>query len=193
MSAPRTLPVFVTGNQHKAAYLERQLGVRLRHVTLELDELQSTDLHAIVAHKLKQAYAIVRQPVLVEDVSLSYAALNGLPGPLIKWFIDIAGAETCCRMLDGFSDRSAAIYTCFGYYDGRQMRYFDSACAGSISSNPRGENGFGFDTFFIMEGDQRTRAEMPQTELEHTYAEQMKPFAALREFFAAEQQNEIST
>lgn len=177
-----TLPIFITGNQNKADYLSRQLGVELQHRAIDLDELQSTDLHVIVAHKLKQAFDVCGAPVLVEDVSLSFNALGDLPGPYIKWFVEHAGAEACCRMLDGFSDRSAVIRCTFGYFDGERMEFFDSELKGTIANHPAGENGFGFDTFFLNEGYQITRAEMTQEENEHTYATLMKPFAQVREF-----------
>lgn len=175
-------PVFITGNQHKADYLARQLGMEIAHQKVDIDEIQSTDLHEIVTHKLRQAYDIVRSPVIVEDVSLSYTALGDLPGPYIKWFIERAGAEACCRMLDGFADRSATVRCTFGYFDGKEMRFFDSEQAGCISDHPRGENGFGFDLFFIQDGYSITRAEMTQEENERTYAEHIKPFTKLREF-----------
>jgi len=177
-----TLPIFITGNQSKADYLSRQLGVTLEHQKIDLDELQSTDLHVIVEHKLRQAYEICQSPVLVEDVSLVFNALGELPGPYIKWFVEIAGDDACCRMLDGFDDRSAEIRCTFGYFDGKQMEFFDSALPGTIATEPRGENGFGFDKFFINKGYDMTRAEMSQEENERTYAEQMKPFAQVREF-----------
>ena len=63
-------PIFITGNQNKADYLAQMLGVPLEHQKIELDEIQSTQLEAIVERKVKQAYAIVGQPVLVEDVAL---------------------------------------------------------------------------------------------------------------------------
>lgn len=173
---------FITGNQSKADYLSRQLGIEIAHQKVELDELQSTDLHEIVEHKLRQAYDVVGGPVLVEDVSLSFNALGDLPGPYVKWFVEHAGPEACCRMLDGFDDRSVVIRCTFGYYDGERMEFFDSELPGVISDHPRGENGFGFDTFFINEGYGVTRAEMSQEENERTYAEMMKPFAKVREF-----------
>ncbi len=176
------LPTFITGNQNKADYLSRQLGVELKHHKLDLDEIQSTDLHVIVEHKLRQAYEQLNVPVLVEDVSLAYDALNGLPGPYIKWFVDQAGDDACCRMLDGFDNRGAIIRCTFGYFDGQRMEFFDSELAGTISDTPRGENGFGFDRFFINNGYDITRAEMDQAENERTYAEQMKPFGKVREF-----------
>ncbi len=176
------LPVFITGNKNKAEYLSRQLGVKLEHQNIDLLELQSTDLHEIVTHKLQQAYDICQRPVLVEDVSLVFTALGDLPGPYIKWFVEHAGAEACCKMLDGFDDRSAVIRCTFGYYDGATMEFFDSELHGSISDIPRGVNGFGFDTFFINQGYTITRAEMSQEENERTYSELMKPFALVREF-----------
>ena len=162
--------------------MSRQLGVELPHRKIDLLELQSTDLHEIVAHKLEQAFSVCKQPVLVEDVSLVFNALGDLPGPYIKWFVEHAGDEACCRMLDGFKDRSAVIRCTFGYYDGERMEFFDSELPGSIADRPRGENGFGFDKFFINEGMDITRAEMTQEENERTYAEMMKPFKQVRDF-----------
>ena len=180
----KELPIFITGNQYKAEYLSRQLGIEIPHRKVELEEIQSLDLHEIVAHKLKQAYAACSQPVLVEDVSLRFEALGALPGPYIKWFVESAGIEACCRMLDGFEDRSATIQCTYGYYDGEAMEFFDSEAKGEIALHPAGENGFGFDQFFINENYTCTRAEMSQEENERTYAEIMKPFAAVREYVA---------
>lgn len=176
------LPTFITGNQNKADYFSRQMGLAIPHAKIDLDELQSTDLHVIVKHKLEQAYAEVGRPVLVEDVSLSFNALGDLPGPYIKWFVEHAGEEACCRMLDGFNDRRAIIRCTFGYYDVNRIEFFDSELPGTISEAPRGKNGFGFDKFFINEGSTITRAEMSQEENERTYAEMMKPFTKVRDF-----------
>jgi inosine triphosphate pyrophosphatase len=184
-----TLPLFITGNQQKTDYLSRQLGVDLEHRSIDLLEIQSTDLHEIVDHKLKQAYELCQRPVLVEDVSLAFNALGDLPGPYIKWFIEHAGAEACCKMLDGFNDRSAVIRCTFGYYDGERMEFFDSELPGTIAAHPRGQNGFGFDEIFINGGYDITRAQMSQTENEKTYAELMKPFAKVRDFIATLQHN----
>lgn len=175
-------PTFITGNQHKADYFSHQMGIDIPHQKVELEELQSIDLHEIVDHKLHQAFAVVNAPVIVEDVSLEYTALNGLPGPYIRWFADIGGPEVCCRMLDGFTDRSAEIHCTFGYFDGDEIRFFDSTMHGRISEMPAGTNGFGFDSFFIMDGYDITRAELSQDEVERTYAEDMKPFRLVREF-----------
>lgn len=177
------LPVFITGNQHKADYLAAMLSIDLEHQKVELDEIQSTSLEAIVTHKVLQAYAQIRRPVLVDDVGLSFSALSGLPGPFVKFFVEAPdGLEKLCRMLDGFDDRSARAVCTFGYYDGEQVKLFHGGLDGVIATSPRGERGFGWDKIFEPVGyGGRTRAELSPEEDEETYTT-IKPFAQLREF-----------
>lgn len=176
---------FITGNQAKADYLNRLLGVDLPHQKVELDELQSTDLHTIVDHKARQAYAILGEPVLVEDVSLEFAALGNLPGTFIKFFVDADdGLEKLCRMLDGFSDRRAVARCTFGYFDGQEITFFDGHLEGVIATKPAGENGYGWDRIFCPDGyGGKTRAELSAEDDALTY-QQIKPFGQLRQFFS---------
>lgn len=171
---------FITGNQDKADYLARLLGFAIKHQKVDLDEIQSLDLHEIVEYKVKQAYEIMQRPVLVEDVSLEFNAFHGLPGPFIKFFVDTAGLEATCRMLDGFGDRSAIAKCTFGYFDGKNLQLFDGSLPGSIALSPKGDQGYGWDQIFIPEGYAgRTRAELTQAENDTTY-QVIKPFDQLR-------------
>lgn len=173
---------FITGNQHKADYLQKLLGLKIAHQKVELDEIQSTNLDEIVAHKVKQAYDTLQEPVLVEDVSLEFQALKGLPGPFIKFFIEQTGLAETCRLLDGFEDRSATAKCTFAYFDGADMRLFHGNLVGEIATTPRGDGGYGWDQIFIPEGyGGRTRAELPQKENDETY-QMIKPLKQLREF-----------
>jgi len=45
------------------------------HEKIDLEEIQSLDLREIVEHKVRQAYDVVKKPVLVEDTSLRFTAL----------------------------------------------------------------------------------------------------------------------
>lgn len=177
------MPIFITGNQNKADYLAKMLGIELEHRKVELDEIQSVDLDEIVIHKVKQAYEHLQYPVLVEDVGLNFNALSGLPGPFIKFFIEAPdGLEKLCRMLDGFDDRSARAVCTFGYYDGTDLELFQGGLDGAIATSPRGENGYGWDKIYEPEGyGGRTRAELSPEEDAETYP-MIKPFALLRGF-----------
>lgn len=178
------LLVFITGNQDKADYLARLLGVPITHQKVDLDEIQSLDLKKIVEHKARQAYEVVQRPVIVDDVSLEFTALSGLPGPFIKFFVDTTGLVAVCKMLNGFNDRSAVARGAFGYFDGNQLEVFSSELTGSIAEAPRGTSGFGWDKIFIPEGyGGKTRAELSHNEDDASYL-QIKPIEQLRDFLA---------
>lgn len=177
-------PIFITGNAQKANYLATHLGRAINHQKFDLDELQSTSLHEIVEHKVRQAYELAGgKPVLVEDVALEFTALGGLPGPFIKFFVDADnGLEKLCRMLDGFTDRSATARCVFGYYDGVKVQLFEGSLGGSIAQHPRGDGGFGWDKIFCPEGfDGKTRAELSAEQDAATY-QTIKPYEQLRTF-----------
>lgn len=180
------LPIFITGNQNKANYLSKSLGLSLEHQKVDLDEIQSLDPKVIIEHKVKQAYQIIKKPVLVEDTSLVFNALNGLPGPFVKFFVEAPnGLENMCRMLDGFTDRSAYGTAIYGYYNGQEYRFFEAKLHGLIAQHPCGDGGYGWDSIFIPNGyNGLTRAELsPEQDIE-TY-NQLRDSQRLREFLQA--------
>lgn len=156
--------VFITGNQHKADYLAKWLGVPLAHQKVDLPEIQSLDLREVVEDKARRAYDIVKKPVLVEDVALSFDVYGRLPGTLIKWYIHELGNEKICRLLDNQSNRNATAAICFCLFDGHAAHFFDASMSGSIAEHPRGTNGFGWDEIFISDGMDKTRAELDDDE-----------------------------
>lgn len=171
---------FITGNQSKADYLVKYLGLPVEHIKLDLDELQSMDLKEIVEHKVRQAYEKIKTPVIVEDVSLEFEALGGLPGPFVKFFIERMPFEEMCAMLNGKS-RKATAKCVFGYYDGVVLKFFEGSMDGEISETPLGDGGYGWDKIFIPVGYTITRAQMNEEDDQKTYL-QIKPFAELKEF-----------
>lgn len=179
----RTKPIFITGNENKAAYLAAHLGIELEYQKVDLDEIQSTSLEEIVRHKVRQAYNLIGKPVLVEDSALGFRDLNELPGPFIKFFVDAPdGLERLCRMCDGLTTRNATAACVYGYYDGVTMQLFRGELAGTIADHPRGDGGFGWDKIFCPVGyDGKTRAELSPDDDEKTYCI-IKPFTALRDF-----------
>lgn len=162
------LPIFVTGNAGKAKELERYLKIPLAHQKLDLVEIQSLNLKEVVDYKAKEAYRILKVPVLVEDTSLQFLALGNLPGTLIKWFFDELGSEGLCHLLDGYEDRRAIAKVCFGLYDGRQLTQFAGAMSGSIAASPKGEHNLGWDPIFIPKGYHKTWGEMTEEQKDAT-------------------------
>ncbi|MDB5258877.1 MAG: Ham1 family protein [Candidatus Taylorbacteria bacterium] len=171
---------FITGNQKKADYLAKYLGYAVDHIKLDLEEIQSLDLKEIVEHKVRQAYEKIKKPVIVEDVSLEFEALGGLPRPFIRFFVDQVPFETICSMVNGKSRRATA-KCLFGYYDGEMLKLFEGSLGGTIAEVPAGESGYGWDKIFIPDGYTVTRAQLSEEDDQKTYM-QVKPFAALKTF-----------
>lgn len=149
----------VSGNAGKISEFRRLIPatVPFENVDLDLPEIQSLDSAEIIADKAKRAFAIVGKPVVVEDVTAGLSALNGLPGPFIKYFEKQLGNDALFRL---GGEGAAAIVTCtIGYYDGTVLRIAKGSVHGTVHA-ARGTNGFGFDCCFVPDGQPKTYAEM---------------------------------
>jgi len=135
------------------------VDVSLDSADIELDEIQSDDLMAIVVDKVKRAYAVLEQPVIVEDVSAGLDKLKGLPGPFIKFFNANMGKDALYQ-LAGNKDGERAMVACSAaYYDGDSLVTMQAEVPGTVVS-PRGGDAFGFDIVFMPDGFDQTYAEM---------------------------------
>lgn len=155
---------FITSSDPKLAEVERMLGQPLAREFIALEEIQAIALEPVVRHKAQQAHAALGRPVLVEDTGLAFAAWNGLPGALVKWFLVSLGVEGICRLLASEKNREATATTVFAHYDGKELRVFSGEVQGVISPTPRGSAGFGWDAIFQPLGSERTFAEMTPAE-----------------------------
>lgn len=173
---------FVTGNEHKADKTAKLLGRELLHQKIELDEIQTTDLIELAEHKIRQAYEQVKKPVIIDDFGLGLDALSGLPGPFIKFFVEIDnGLESICRMVDGLGDRNATATCVIAFYDGKTLKVFKKILPGSIAQHPIGINGIHTDQIFIPDGYSQTRAELNDEEYDNVYRK-VRPLDELKEF-----------
>ncbi len=154
----------VTGNKHKLEEWHRLLpnNIEIESHNIDLDEIQSMDPKAIVTDKAKRAFAQLHTPVIVEDISAGIDRLNGLPGPLIKYFVKGLGND-CLVRLAGQENAPAFVACSIAYYDGISVVAISAEVRG-VCVTPRGENGFGFDFGFIPEGSDKTFAEMTAVE-----------------------------
>lgn len=154
----------VTNSLNKVAEIERILCIKIEHQSLDLPEIQAVELEDVVAYKAKYAYeALEGKPVMIEDTGLFIEAWNGLPGALVKWFVQSVGVAGICKMMHEFPNRSAWAETIVATYDG-QLHVFKGKVKGRIAFAPAGEGGFGWDEVFIPNGTSRTFADMSPDE-----------------------------
>ena len=155
--------IFVTGNPGKVEEVRRFLSIPIRHEALDLEELQSIDPEAVVRTKAESAFRILKAPVLVEDVSVTFTALGRLPGTFIKYFEQELGQEGLCRLLDG-KERGCVATVRYGFHDGEKVTIFEGSMPGTVAETPRGTRSFGWASIIIPEGKEKTYAEMSDDE-----------------------------
>lgn len=150
---------FVTGNKNKFAEAQAIMP-QLQQITLDLEEIQSDDIKKIVAHKLAQVQTF---PCIVEDTSIYIDALNGLPGPFIKWFLQALQPEGIAELVHKYDNHTATAKTVIGLAEKEgTIMFFEGQTKGTIVS-PKG-NYFGWSSIFQPEGHSKTYAELSMQE-----------------------------
>lgn len=159
--------IFVSGNLKKVEYLERFLGIKVKHHNLDLVEIQSLDSQEVVEHKAREAYRHLKQPIVIEDTGLTIHAFGKLPGPFIKFFLSEIGLDGLCSLLNTYDNRAAIASVIYGFFDGKTFRSFAAEINGTVPKKPREGRGMGWDPIFVPEGQPKTYGEMTEAEYDH--------------------------
>lgn len=171
--------VLVTQSKGKLREIERIVGYSLEHSEIDLIEIQSVEVEEVVGCKVRLAYERLGKPVMVEDTGLHIKAWEGLPGALIKWFVQRVGELGICRMMSNYSDRTAWAKTVVATYDGcAAPRLYVGRVEGQIAFEPAGAGGFGWDKVFIPDGATKSFGEMFPEEKD-AYSMRRQALAAL--------------
>ncbi len=152
---------FITGNKNKFREA-KSIIPELEQLDIDLPEIQSIDAKEIIRSKLLEALKHKKAEFIVEDTSLYFDCLNGLPGPLIKWFMKTIGNEGLYKIAETFGNYNAEAKTIIGYFKDN-IYFFEGSIKGKIVA-PSSGNGFGWDPIFKPEGSTKTFAEMTQEE-----------------------------
>jgi len=174
---------FITGNKGKLTEAQTII-TNLEALDIDLPEIQEIDARKIIEAKLLEARKHHSGEFVVEDTSLYFDAIPGLPGPLIKWFlktIDNGGMADLVAKYDVYSGKAVNL---LGYIDiNNEITYFEGVIEGKIVQ-PRGDNGFGWDVIFQSNGFDKTFAEMTAAE-KNDISMRKIAFAKLKDFLDA--------
>lgn len=156
--------VLVTGNPGKIAEARTALGRDLETVEIDLPEIQSLDYREVLQAKAEEAWRRIGRPLVVEEAGLDLAALNGFPGPLVKWMLGAVGPEGIARTAAALGDLRASARCFLLYKDGDREIVAEGRTEGTLVLPGRGSHGFGWDPVFLPEGFSFTFAELTGTE-----------------------------
>jgi inosine triphosphate pyrophosphatase len=153
---------FITGNQGKFKEANEILE-KLERVEIDLPEIQSMDSKEVIKAKLEEAFKHHSGPFIVEDVSVEFDCLNGLPGPLIKWFLKKLGNDGIYNLINKYENNKATVICHIGYAkDINNIEFFKAEVNGELVK-PQGD-GFGWGPIFKPEGFDKTYGEMTAEE-----------------------------
>ncbi len=175
---PPTLLILATANEHKVRELRAMLGhLPLRVVsareagfTDEVEETGSTlEENALI--KARAVHAATGEAALADDTGLEVDALNGAPGVYSARF----AGEQCSfednkrlllAMLEGVPPamRTARFRCVIALVGEGEERVFEGRVEGFITTEQRGDGGFGYDAVFQPFETDRTFAELSAQE-----------------------------
>ena len=142
----------------------------LSDIDLSIDVLEDQDSFlGNATKKAKEVYSITGQSSLADDSGLCLDAFDGWPGVMTHRFLgddstdkerNLAIIEKC----NSVSNRDASVVCQLVYYDSLGTPIVGTGILqGKITSSPRGENGFGFDSIFELSNG-KTLAELSPDE-----------------------------
>jgi XTP/dITP diphosphohydrolase len=168
------LVVVASQNPDKIREVEEVLGSLALPIEIvrgfEWPEVEETE-ETLEGNALLKARAVAAHTGLAavaDDTGLEVRALGGAPGVFTARYAgpDATYADNVGKLLDeldGVEDRRARFRTAVALVDpSGQEVVVEGALEGSITREPRGAGGFGYDPVFLVDG--RTLAEIPLAE-----------------------------
>lgn len=197
--------VVATGNRGKLEELRALLAglpLEVRSVAEAMRDppVVVEDGATFADNALKKARAVARATMtltLADDSGLEVDALDGRPGVRSARFAharatDAENNAALLAALDALGEPSGpggtqafrARFRCVlalvdPFTHGGEPRTVEGVCEGRITRTPRGSGGFGYDPLFVVDGTDRTMAELPEEE-KNRVSHRARAFAALR-------------
>jgi XTP/dITP diphosphohydrolase len=163
----RTL-YFITSNTGKffeAKEKLRPLGFSVIQKDLGYPEIQAEKLEDVALQGVSHVRKGFNEPFILEDAGLFIDALHGFPGVYSKYVFFTIGLPGILRLLNEVKDRKAVFRSVFAYSEPEHEPIISvGECYGTISTEKRGDNGFGYDPIFLPKGLRKTFGEITTNE-----------------------------
>lgn len=190
--------VFATNNAHKLSEICAIIGDKFEILSLndiecfaDIPETADT-LEGNALQKAEYVYNNYGLDCFADDTGLEVEALGGRPGVHTARYAfpdrydPEANTEKLLQELDGKENRRARFRTAIAYIRGGEKYLFEGVVEGEISTEKRGDKGFGYDPVFIPENTGKTFAELG-VEVKNQISHRARAVAKLCEYLAAEE------
>ena len=158
---------YITENNRKiesARKICQNTNIEIEQIKIDTPEIQGINSAEIAKYSAKFAGERLGKPVVKLDVSFHINALNGFPGPFIKYINQWLKPEQILKMMEGVKDRACYWVDSLAYFNDGQLEVFTTKEEGTIANEVIGENGWGMDKIFIPKNQIKTKAELSDQE-----------------------------
>ncbi|MCX6695735.1 MAG: RdgB/HAM1 family non-canonical purine NTP pyrophosphatase [Candidatus Altiarchaeota archaeon] len=173
--------LFSTSNKNKVAEsneVGRKYGVSFTQIHLFYPEIRSDSVSEVAKAGAEYVFTQIRKPLIVEDSGLFIKSLNEFPGAYSRFAFERIGINGILKLMDGISDREASFVSAVAYITSAEkihsflasdtapnsdVKIFEGSVEGKITTEAKGEKGFGFDPIFQPKGYVKTFAEDVKT------------------------------
>lgn len=169
--------IVATGNNHKAEEISTFLGDEFNVVTMKQEEIHINiveDGITFEENALIKARALknhTNEIIIADDSGLAVEALNGEPGVYSARYAgdhssDEMNNKKLLQELQNvpLEQRNAVFVCVIAVIVNGQEYTLRGECKGTIGYQYEGDNGFGYDPLFIVEGTDKTFAQMTSKE-----------------------------
>lgn len=143
----------VTGNKSKLlefrAILE-PLGFTVENRKFELVEPKTFDQREVAIATAKQAFTLLKKPVITDDTGIFFENYNNFPGTYTKFLFPAIGIDGIRRLMR-INNKKAYFQTTLCFYDGKTIETFQGQLKGRITLDASGKFNpdWSYDTMFI--------------------------------------------
>src|SRR5437660_334066 len=135
--------LYVTGNQSKfesAKNLMKSFGIEIEQCDLDIQEIQSDSAEEITINKAQKAFEILKKPLFVNDASWIIPALNGFPGPYMKYINSWFVPQDFINLMSGRENRQVILRDTIVYADENFTKTFSHDIHGTILEDAKGSD-----------------------------------------------------
>jgi XTP/dITP diphosphohydrolase len=134
--------VYVTGNSSKFKFAHDFLtpyGFNLIQETVDIHEIQHGDIVEIAKDKATKVYKILKKPLFVSDHGWYVKALNGFPGPYMKYINQWLTSQDLINLMKDHHDREVLFKENICFIDQDQVKVFTFSQKGYLLNEAKGD------------------------------------------------------
>ena len=130
---------FVTSNSGKVKSMQQHLvglDITVKQVKLPLVEPQANTVEEVARSKARQAFELLKEPVVVEDSAFCIDELQGFPGPYAKYILETIGIDGILKLTESLTSRSCHFESVLVYIDasGKGKVFTEHGATGTLAT-----------------------------------------------------------